>query len=121
MLKSHPAVASLPANNEFRNERSALAPVSNKYVYSMMDSGASIHAAWMQTHVPGHFVRRSVGQENGERAHTANGKRLHNEGEFEVSGECDGILMGLIVTDMQVDIPIASVRRFVASGNNVSF
>ena len=45
MLKSHPTVASLPANKELRTELSALAPVSKKYVYIMMGSGASIHAA----------------------------------------------------------------------------
>ena len=75
-----------------------------------MDSGASIHAAWMQKHVPGHAVRRSVGQKNGELEHTANGKGLYNEGESEVSGECDGILRGLGFTNMQVHIPVASVR-----------
>ena len=95
--------------------------MSKKYVYIMMDSGATMHAAWMQKHFPGHVVRQSVGQKNGEFAHPANGERLYNEGEFEVSGECDGILMGLHFTNMQVDIPIASVRRFVASGNDVSF
>ena len=29
--------------------------------------------------------------------------------------------MGLNFTNMQVDIPVASVRRFVAFGNDVSF
>ena len=87
----------------------------------MMDSGASIHTAWMQNYAPGHVVRRFVGQKNGEFAHTANGERLYDEGEFEVSGECDGLLLGLKFTSMQVDIPIASVRRVVASGNVVSF
>ena len=121
ILKTHPTLASLSANKECQSELSAFAPVSKKYVYIMMDSGASIHAAWMQTPFPGHFVRRSVGQKNGEFAHTANGERLYNEGEFEVSGECDGILMGLNLMNMQVEIPLASVRRSVASGNDVSF
>lgn len=85
MLKSEPTVASTPASNKFRNELSALAPVSEKYVYIMMDSGASIHAAWIQKHVPGPFVRRSVGQKNGEFAHTANGERLYNEDRFLAS------------------------------------
>ena len=52
MLKAHPTIASLPANKDFRNELSALAPVSKKRVYIMMDSGASIHAAWMQNALP---------------------------------------------------------------------
>ena len=83
---------------------------SQKDAYIMMDSGASIHAAWMQTHVPGHFVRRSFGLNNGEFAHTGNGERLYNEGELEASGEYDVTLMGLSFTNMQVDIPVASVR-----------
>ena len=74
MLKTHPTVASLPANKEFRSELSALALVSNKYVHIMMDIGASIHAACMQKHVPGHFVQQSVGHKNRKFAHTANGK-----------------------------------------------
>ena len=86
-----------------------------------MDSGASIHAAWMQKHFPGHFVRRSNGQNHGTLAHTANGGRLYNDSEFEVSGECDGILVGLNLKNMQIDIPVASICRFVASGNDVSF
>lgn len=83
MLESHPTIASLPANKELITKLSALAPVSNNHVYTTMDSGASIRAACMQTHVPGHFVRRSTGQRNGEFAQTANGERLYNEGEFE--------------------------------------
>ena len=75
----------------------------------------------MRTHVPCHCVRRCVGQKNGEFAHTANGDRLYNEGEFDVSGECNGILMGLNLTNMQVEIPVASDRKVVASGNDVSF
>ena len=83
--------------------------MSKKHVYIIVDSGASIHAACTQKHVPGRFVRRFFGQKNGDFAHTANGEQLYNEGEFGVSGECDGILMGLNVTNMQVDIPVASV------------
>ena len=54
MLKSHPTVASLPANKEFRNKLSAFAPVSKKHVYIVMDSDASI-----TLHGP-------IGQNNGE-------------------------------------------------------
>ena len=79
-MTSHPTIAALPANKDFRTELSALAPVSKTHVYTMMDNDASIHAAWMQKHFPGHIVRRSTGQKNGEFAHTANGKRLYNEG-----------------------------------------
>ena len=74
VVKSHPTVASLPANEEFCNELSALAPASEEYVDFTMDSGASIHAAWMQKPFPGHFVRRSIGQKNGEFAHANNGE-----------------------------------------------
>ena len=47
--------------------------------------------------------------------------KLYNVSQFEVSGECDGILIGLNVTSMQADIPVASVRSFSVGGNDVSF
>ena len=87
----------------------------------MVDCDASTHAAWMTKHFPGHFFRTSAGQRKGEFANTASGERLSSEGEFDVSGECDVITMGLNFTMMKVDIPVASARRFVASGDDVPF
>ena len=43
------------------------------------------------------------------------------DGESTVDGDCDGVPLSLNVTNTQVDVPIASVKRFVKSGNDVAF
>lgn len=121
LLKTHPTIAALPTDPQARAELHQLAPKSKKYVYVMVDSGASINAGWAKTHFPGSIVRTSPGQLKGEFANTANGDRLYNEGEFDVTGECDGVSMSIGFTNMKVDTPIASIRKFCKSGNDVSF
>ena len=121
LLKTHPTIAALPTDPQARAELHQLAPKSKKYVYVMVDSGASINAGWAKKHFPGSVVRTSPGQLKGEFANTANGDRLYNEGEFDVTGECDGVSMSIGFTNMKVDTPIASIRKFCKSGNDVSF
>ena len=53
-------------------------------------------------------------------ANTAIGEKLYYEGEFTDDGNCDGVPLSLNLSNMQVDVPIASVRRFVKSGNDVA-
>ena len=66
-------------------------------------------------------MRTNDAQRRGAFANTANGEKLYYEGEFTVDGDCDGVPLNLNFTNMQVDVPIASVRRFVKSGNDVDF
>ena len=87
----------------------------------MMDSGASVNAAYAKKHFPGWLVRTSAGQLKGEFANTANGDRLYNEGKFDVTGECDGTQLSIGFTNVKVDTPVASIRKFCKSGNDVSF
>ena len=76
LLKTHPTIAALPADSEVRKELNQLAPKSRKHVFIMMDSGASVNAAYAKKHFPGWIVRTSAGQLKGEFANTANGDRL---------------------------------------------
>ena len=76
LLKTHPAIAALPTDPQARKELHQLAPKSKKYVFIMMDSGASINAGWAKKHFPGSVVRTSPGQLKGEFANTASGDRL---------------------------------------------
>ena len=46
---------------------------------------------------------------------------FYNEGEFDITGECDGVSMSIGFTNMKVDTPVASIRKFCKSGNDVSF
>ena len=52
---------------------------------------------------------------------TANGDKLFNRGSFMVNGSCNGVRVSLNFTNMKVDIPVASVRTLVRSGNEVDF
>ena len=97
-----------------------MAPKSKKYVYIMMDTGASVNAGWARKHFPGSVVRTSAGQLKGEFVNTANGDRFYNEGEFDITGECDGVSMSIGFTNMKVDTPVASIRKFCNSGNDIS-
>ena len=68
--------AALPIDPQARKELHQLALKSKKYVYIMMDSGASINAGWAKKHFPGSVVGTSASQLKGEFANTANGDRL---------------------------------------------
>ena len=89
----------------------------------MMNSGASLNAANLKKQFPwlASQLKTDDAQRRGAFANTANGEKLYYEGEFTVDGDCDGVPISLKFTNMQVGVPIASVRRFVKSGNNVAF
>ena len=66
-------------------------------------------------------MRPNGAQRRGPFANTANGEKLDYEGEFTVDDVCDDVPLSLNLTNMQVDVPIASVRRFFQSGSDVAF
>ena len=121
LLETHPTIAALPQNREELNDLSKLAPTDKRFVYIMKDSGASLHAGSLKKHFPRHLLRISEGQRRGDYALTANGRKLFNNSEFTVKGTCDGVNMSLNFTDMDVDLPVSSVRQFVKSGYEVTF
>ena len=123
LLASHPTLAALPSDAHARKEVAKLSPKSRKYVHVMMDSGASLNAANLKKHFPwiANQLRPADAQRRGVFANTANGEKLYFEGDFTVDRDCDGVPLNLNFTNMQVDVPIASVRRFVKSSNDVAF
>ena len=121
LLATHPTIASLPSDKTAKQELASLSPKGKRYVYVMMDSGASLHAAWLAKHFPGHTLFETEAQKRGEYAETANGQKLYNQGGFMVEGECDGVSVSIGFTNMKVNVPICSVGRFVKDGHNVSF
>ena len=122
-MKTHPFIAALPNDDKTLKEMSKIAPKSQKFRYIMMDSGASLNAADIDVHFPEYkqLLRESEGQRKGEFAYTANGQKLFNKGEFDVHGECNDTPLSLCFTNVKVDAPIASVRRFVQAGCKVIF
>ena len=123
LLATHPTIASLPSDEMAKQELAALSPKGKRYVYVMMDSGASLHAAWLAKHFPGHThtLFETEAQKRGEYAETANGQKLYNQRGFLVEGECDGVSVSIGFTNMKVNVPVCSVRRFVKDGYDVSF
>ena len=121
LLDEHPMICSLPKDESKRVDLAKLAPKDSRYVYIMMDSGASLHAAHMETHFPDHILHLTEESERGDFACTANGDKLYNLGRFDVTGKCNGVKVVLGFTNMKVDVPVASVRTFVKNGNEVEF
>ena len=124
LLASHPTWAALPSDAQARKGVAKLSLKSRKYVYVMVDSGASLNAANLKKHFPWLAnqlrTRTNDAQRRGAFA-TANGEKLDYEGGFTVDADCDGLPLSLNFTNMQVDVPIASVRKIVKSGNDVAF
>ena len=119
LLQSHPTIAALPSDNKAKAELQNLAPKSKRYVYIMMDSGASINAARRDKHFPWAKRCASEGQKRGEFAQAANGQKLFNKGKFRVEGNVDGHTVSLGFVNMDVDIPVVSVRQFIGTGHDV--
>ena len=121
MLEEHPMICSLPKDEKSKVNLSKLTPKDAQYVYIMMDSGASLHAGDLEKHFPGHLLTITEESLRGDFACTANGDKLYNMGKFAVRGSCNGVSVVLNFTNMKVDVPVASVRTFVRSGNDVEF
>ena len=114
-------ICSLPKDEKSKVNLSKLTPKDAQYVYIMMDSGASLHAGNLEKHFPGHLLTFTEESKRGDFACTANGDKLYNLGKFAVRGSCNGVSVVLNFTNMKVDVPVASVRTFVRSGNDVEF
>ena len=121
LLEDHPTICSLPKDDREKADLASLTPKDKRYVYIMMDSGASLHAADLEAHFPGHILEETDASRRRDYALTANGDKLFNRGSFKVKGVCNGVKVTLGFTNMKVDIPVASVRTFVKSGNDVEF
>ena len=121
LLEEHPMICSLPKDDSKKVDPAKLAPKDKRYVYIMMDSGASLHAADMENHFPAHILHLTEESKRGDFACTANGDKLYNLGRFDVTGVCNGVKVVLGFTHMKVDVPAASVRTFVKNGNEVEF
>ena len=88
-----------------------------------MDSGSTINVAKMKKHFPAYadLVVPSRGSLKGETATTACGKALRNNGKCVISGTSDSQNITVPFQDMDVELPIISVRKCVKSGKDVRF
>ena len=119
LLDSHPTICAQPEDEDEKVNLASLAPRDKRYVYILIDSGASLHAANLDVHFPGHELEETDESRRRDYARTANDDKLFNLGSFKVHGISNGVKVTLGFTNMKVDIPVASVRTFVKSGNDV--
>ena len=92
-------------------------------VLVLMDSGSTINVAKINKHFKDYadLVVPSRGSLKGETATTACGKVLRNNGKCTISGTSDSQQITVPFQDMDVELPIISVRKCVKSGKDVRF
>ena len=127
LLKDHPNL-STPADQEKRarkvlRSKPAALVCGPGEVLCLVDSGSTINAAWIEKHFPEYIglikqTRRSL---NGDYATTAGGQKLYNKGTCDIGGTVEGMNFRAKFRDMEVEIPILSVRKIVKGNNDVSF
>ena len=126
-LARNPSVATLPTDKKKLSKVMKL--ISKKTTLEenetlvLVDSGSTINVAKMKEHFPAYVnhVIPSSGSLRGETATTACGRTLKNHGKCIISGTSDSQRITVPFQDMDVELPIISVRKCVTSGKDVRF
>ena len=92
-------------------------------VLILVDSGSNINCAKVARDFKKYkgCVVPSSGSRRGDVATTACGAQMKNRGKCVISGVADGQKVSIPFQDMDVELPILSVRQSVKSGQRVSF
>ena len=126
-LKDNPKVAQIPTErrklSKIMKVLTSKIELENDEVLVLMDSGSTINVAKVKKHFPAYadLVVPSSGSMSGETATTACGKRLTNRGKCRIRGKSDNQELVIPFQDMDVELPIVSVRKCVKSGKDVNF
>ena len=85
----------------------------------MTDTGSTLNGINVSDHLPGlkHLARLASPGTHG--AECANGGTLDIDGELEIAGTNDGRLHVIPFKDMQVSLPIASMRQAIDKGSKL--
>ena len=89
----------------------------------LVDSGSTINAALVEKHDPQYIsnVKDTVKSLRGDHATAAGGAKLYNKGRVTVDGSADNMPFPINFKDMEVELPLLSVRKMVKRGNDVRF
>ena len=98
-------------------------PCEQNEAVALVDSGSTINATWIKDHFAEYADRiiASMASSRGEEATTAGGHQLKNEGRCRVVATVDRHDFPMPFQNMQVDIPILIVRKYVKSGFSFHF
>ena len=126
-LKSNPNTAKLPEEKKRLSKvmkvLTSKVKLEDGEVLVLMDSGSTIDVAKIKEHFSAysHMIVPSSGSLSGETATTACGKLLRNNGKCTIHGTLDNQNITVPFQDMDVQLPIISVRKCVKSGKDVRF
>ena len=92
-------------------------------ILCLVDSGSTINAVWIEKHFPA-YAKHIKALENAQKSRTATtacGKILHEKGRCTVFGKIEGHASSIDFRDMEVEMPILSVRKIIKKRNLVQF
>ena len=124
MLRANSLVAKIARKPQLSTDmRAPSIHLEDDEVLMLVDSGATIHASWIEKLFPAYKdkIVESTAQRRGETATTAGGQALKCEGRCTLNLEAHGMNIAVNTNNMRVDIPILSVRRLVKDGYSVAF
>ena len=90
---------------------------------ALVDSGSTLNAAHIAKHFKAYINRiiTSRAQAMGETATTAGGHELVNKGRCRIEATVDGVAFPVPFQNMEVDVPILSVRKYMQNGYDFHF
>ena len=126
VMSDHPTFAALPDQKKLRKmlrQKPIELECGPDEVLCLVDSGSTVHAAWVEKHFPGYAdkVMPTAKSLAGDHATTAGGLKLYNKGRVEISASAGGHDFHCAFKDMEVELPILSVRKIVKRRNTVEF
>ena len=126
VMSDHPTFAALPDQKKLRKmlrQKPIELECGPDEVLCLVDSGSTVHAAWIEKHFPGYAdkVMPTAKSLAGDHATTAGGLKLYNKGRVEISASAGGQDFHCAFKDMEVELPILSVRKIVKRRNKVEF
>ena len=126
-LEAHPKMAPMPVEAEKIRKALKTRPVELECkpgeVLCLVDSGSTVNAASIAKHFPWYagMVRPTKKSRAGDFATTACGKQLANKGRCAINSTVDGEPFPVAFKDMDVELPILSVRKMVKRNHVVTF
>ena len=92
-------------------------------VLCLVGSGSTMNAAWIEKQFPAYakLIQSTAASRRGESAVTANGSKLYEKGGVSISGSVNSQPATIDFKDMEVEIPILSVRKMIKKRNQVHF
>ena len=126
VMTEHPTLAALPDQGKLRKmlrQKPIELECGPDEVLCLVDSGSTVHAAWIEKHFPSYAnrVKPTAKSLAGDHATTAGGLKLYNKGRVEVQASSGGLEFSCAFKDMEVELPILSVRKIVKRKNQVLF